>query len=93
MANPLGLAVLAWLLLKPMKLLRTRQAALLNRIHQAEERVRAASAQDVAWIFLVEEQYGLALLRSESEFVAGLIDSLNDPDHARQWKETFGRRP
>jgi hypothetical protein len=41
-------------------------------------------------VFLVEEEYRLALLDAESRFVTGLIESLKQPDYIRAWQQFFG---
>ena len=44
-------------------------------------------------MFLVEDNYRLALLDTESRFVAELIQSLHQPDYIKAWQEQFGGVP
>jgi hypothetical protein len=43
----------------------------------------------VQWVFLVEEEYRLAVLETEQRFVARLIESLGHPDYGRAWDAAF----
>lgn len=74
------------------ELLGRRLVALTAQVDEVEARIRAASGEGLSWVFLVEERYRLALLRTECEFVAELIESLGRPDYIQMWKETFGSR-
>ncbi|GLZ36817.1 PadR family transcriptional regulator [Actinokineospora sp. NBRC 105648] len=49
----------------------------------------AAKEQGVLWVFLIEEDYRLALLEAEHRFVTALIDSLKAPEYARAWRAVF----
>jgi hypothetical protein len=42
-------------------------------------------------VFLIEEDYRLALLEAERRFVVGLVESLEQPDYVRTWQEFFAR--
>jgi DNA-binding PadR family transcriptional regulator len=60
---------------------------------EAKAAVRQATTQGVEWIFLIEEEYRLALLKGERAFLDRLVESLGTPGYARiwnAWKETFG---
>ena len=72
------------------RLLRTRQAALDAEAQETRDAMRGATESGVAWVFLVEEEYRLALLEAENRFVAGLVERLEDPEYVRQWHEVFG---
>jgi DNA-binding PadR family transcriptional regulator len=74
------------------ELLRRRTDALAAEQRKIRETVRGAADQGVAWVFLVEEEYRLAVLDAELRFVAQLIESLSEPDYARTWHEMFGSR-
>ena len=68
-------------------LLGLRLAALGREIHDIRETVRSATAQGVPWIFLVEEEYRLAELKTEERFVKELAEGLEKPDYVRKWNE------
>jgi DNA-binding PadR family transcriptional regulator len=70
-------------------LLAQRLAALRGEIDEIRATVRAATDGGVAWVFLVEEEYRLALLDAECRFVTGLIESLEQPDYVRAWQQVF----
>jgi DNA-binding PadR family transcriptional regulator len=74
------------------ELLEQRLAALTGEGEEVRAAVRAATEGGVAWVFLVEEEYRLALLDAESRFVTGLIESLRQPDYVRAWQDVFGSR-
>ncbi|PMR60729.1 PadR family transcriptional regulator [Verrucosispora sp. ts21] len=74
------------------EVLRRRSAALAGQIEETRTTVADARADGLAWIYLVEEEYSLALLEAERRFVADLIESLKQPDYARSWQETMGDR-
>jgi DNA-binding PadR family transcriptional regulator len=74
-------------------LLGQRLVALSNEIDQIRASVRTATEAGVVWMFLIEEEYRLALLDAESQFVTGLIESLQQPDYIRAWHHTFGGQP
>ncbi|MFD6752128.1 PadR family transcriptional regulator [Micromonospora gifhornensis] len=74
------------------EVLRRRSAALAGQIEETRTTVAEARADGLAWIYLVEEEYSLALLEAERRFVADLIESLKQPDYARSWQETMGDR-
>jgi DNA-binding PadR family transcriptional regulator len=72
------------------ELLEQRRSALTSESDEIRAAVRAAGESGVAWVFLVEEEYRLALLEAESSFVAGLVESLGQPDYVRAWQDVFG---
>jgi DNA-binding PadR family transcriptional regulator len=72
------------------ELLGERLAALGQEIDEIRATVRTAADAGVAWVFLVEEEYRLAVLDAESRFVTGLIESLKQPDYVREWQRIFG---
>ena len=72
------------------ELLRQRSRALDGEIGQIRDLVRGATEQGVGWVFLIED-YRLALLEAERRFVAGLVESLEQPDYVRTWQEFFAR--
>ncbi|WP_327039364.1 PadR family transcriptional regulator [Micromonospora maris] len=74
------------------EVLRRRSAALAGQIEETRTTVAEARADGLAWIYLVEEEYTIALLEAERRFVADLIESLKQPDYARSWQETMGDR-
>ncbi|TDC65845.1 PadR family transcriptional regulator [Actinomadura sp. GC306] len=74
------------------RLLTARHAALTAEAAGIRERVDAAIAQGVEWVFLVEERYRAALLDAETGFVAELVEAMRDPEHIRKWHEQFGSR-
>jgi DNA-binding PadR family transcriptional regulator len=74
------------------ELLSRRLAALNAEIDEIRAVVRKAADGGVLWIFLVEEEYRLALLEAECRFVTGLIESLRRPEYVRAWQEQFGSR-
>jgi DNA-binding PadR family transcriptional regulator len=72
------------------ELLGRRLVALGEEIDEIRATVRTAADGGVAWVFLVEEEYRLAVLDAESRFVTGLITSLSQPDYERAWQQIFG---
>ena len=68
-------------------LLGQRLTALAEEAEEIRKTVRSATEQDVPWIFLVEEEYRLATLKTEQRFIKELMDSLAAPDYVRQWNE------
>lgn len=73
-------------------LLRRRLVALATTTEETRAKVQEATGSGVAWVFLVEDQYRLALLDAESRFVTELIDSLTQPHYIRSWHEIFRSR-
>ncbi|MWK36735.1 PadR family transcriptional regulator [Actinomadura sp. J1-007] len=71
-------------------LLRQRLDRLNAQIEEIRETVRTASDNGVIWVFLVEDEYELAVLEAECRFVTRLIESLQRPDYIRAWQEILG---
>jgi DNA-binding PadR family transcriptional regulator len=74
------------------ELLAQRLDALTAEIAEIRDAVEQATAGGVPWVFLVEDEYRLALLDAECRFVTGLITALRDPEYVRLWHEQFGSR-
>ncbi|MGI8554255.1 MAG: PadR family transcriptional regulator [Dehalococcoidia bacterium] len=74
------------------ELLAQRLAALVDEMDATRASVRTAVEGGLASVFLVEEEYRLAVLDTECCFVTGLIESLKQPDFVRAWKESFARK-
>ena len=76
-------------------LLRQRLTRLAGQHTQTREVIDAALAQGVPELFLVEEEYRLALLAAETSFVTDFIDRIVDPDTGwgRPWAEFHGEPP
>jgi DNA-binding PadR family transcriptional regulator len=88
---PIFLVALSLLALIPpgetVDLLGQRLSALAEEAEEIRNTVRSATEEDVPWIFLVEEEYRLATLKTEQRFIKDLMDSLSAPDYVRQWNE------
>jgi hypothetical protein len=67
------------------QLLGRRLATLTEQAEEARRVLRKAYQDGVRWVFLVEEQYRLALLDAERRFVTNLIQALKDPPYQRVW--------
>jgi DNA-binding PadR family transcriptional regulator len=76
--------------LEAAELLTERLTALTDEVDGTRGSVRTAAAGGLDWVFLVEDEYRIAVLDAECRFVAGLIESLKQPDHVRKWEEMFG---
>jgi DNA-binding PadR family transcriptional regulator len=72
------------------ELLGRRLAALGDEADEIRATVRSATADGVAWVFLVEEEYRLAVVDAERRFVEGLVESLAQPGYAEAWHQFFG---
>ncbi|WP_242676434.1 PadR family transcriptional regulator [Streptosporangium minutum] len=72
------------------ELLTQRSTALSEEADEIRAVVKSALDDGVRWVFLVEDEYRLAVLEAERRFVAGLIESLKQPDYIRAWQEIFG---
>ena len=88
---PIFLVALSLLALIPpgetVDLLGQRLTALAEEAEEIRNTVRSATEQDVPWIFLVEEEYRLATLKTEQRFIKDLTESLSAPEYVRQWNE------
>ncbi|GAA3083929.1 PadR family transcriptional regulator [Streptosporangium carneum] len=90
-----GVALSLLSLLSPTEaaeLLDRRLAALTAEAAEIRASVRGAVDGGVTWVFLVEEEYRLAVLDAERTFITQLIESLKQPDYVRAWQEIFGSR-
>jgi hypothetical protein len=67
------------------QLLGRRLATLTEQAEQARRVLRKANQDGVRWVFLVEEEYRLALLDAGRRFVTNLIQALKDPAYQRVW--------
>ncbi|GEL18873.1 PadR family transcriptional regulator [Pseudonocardia asaccharolytica] len=72
------------------ELLGRRLAALAAEADEIRAELQKATDGDVAWVFLIEEEYRLAVLEAERRFVTGLAESLEQPEYVRSWHEFFG---
>ncbi|MEV4189621.1 PadR family transcriptional regulator [Streptosporangium canum] len=72
------------------ELLTQRSTALTEEADEIRAIVQSALDDGVRWVFLVEDEYRLTVLEAERRFVAGLIESLKQPDYIRAWQEIFG---
>ena len=88
---PIFLVALSLLAMLPPKeateLLDQRLTAMAEETNEIRETVRMANEQNVPWVFLIEEDYRLAVLKTEQRFIKELIESLGKPDYARKWNE------
>lgn len=88
---PAFLVALSLLALLPPKetvdLLGQRLTALDQESEEIRGTVKEATDQGVPWVFLIEEDYRLSLLKTEQRFVKQLIESLGKPDYIRKWNE------
>lgn len=73
------------------ELLRQRLTALAEQAEEARGVLRQATEDGVLWVFLVEEEYRIALLDAERRLVTNLIESLKDPVYRRAWHERAAR--
>lgn len=75
-------------------LLERRRQALVEQRTEVAQLVGAASAQGVPPVFLVEEEYRIALLDAEVSFVDRLVERINQPesDFTRPWREFHEER-
>ena len=76
-------------------LLRLRLGHLAEQEAQARGLVDTSLANGVPGLFLIEEEYRLALLAAESAFTARLIQRITDPatDWTGQWAGFHGENP
>lgn len=66
-------------------LLRKRLAILDDSARDARDVLSAAAANDVAWVFLVDDEYRLGAIDFERDFVVRLIGRLDDPAYQKRW--------
>nr|WP_284733901.1 MULTISPECIES: PadR family transcriptional regulator [unclassified Dyella] len=67
-------------------LLLQRQRAMQAQIETIESMLDQARRDNVPWIFLIEEDYRIALLRAEYGYVSELAESLNRADYLETWQ-------
>ncbi|MBM7775395.1 DNA-binding PadR family transcriptional regulator [Actinokineospora baliensis] len=72
------------------ELLGRRLVALDGEAGGIASEIAAAKAQGVLWVFLIEEDYRLALLEAERRFVTSLIAALGAPEYIRAWQDAMG---
>ncbi|WP_104480291.1 PadR family transcriptional regulator [Actinokineospora auranticolor] len=70
-------------------LLGERLAALDREAEAISRETESTLDQGVLWVFLVEENYRLAVLDAERRFVTTLIEALKSTDYVRAWHEMF----
>jgi DNA-binding PadR family transcriptional regulator len=74
-------------------LLRRRLTVLEEQNRGTREGIEAAAEQGVDRLFLVEEEYRLMLSESEREWVARLVDRLEDPGYGQLWRQFHEAAP
>ena len=72
------------------ELLSRRLQNLTADVDETRADVESALEGGRAWVFLVEEEYRLAVLEAECRFVIGLIESLQQPEYVRAWNDVIG---
>ena len=72
-------------------LLTRRRSSLDAEIAAIRAGMAESTAGGLAWVFQIEDDYRLILLAAESQFVAGLITALRDPDYIEQWQKSMGQ--
>ncbi len=71
------------------ELLGRRSTALNDEIAGIRAEMESAVQGGLAWVFLVEDRYRLALLDAEAQFVTELVAALADPDYITEWQKSF----
>lgn len=87
-----GVALSLLVVLSPadaVELLGRRLVALTEETDQIRADVKASVDGGLAWVFVVEEEYRLAVLDAEARFVTTLITQLEKPEYVRTWQEMF----
>jgi len=88
---PIFLVALSLIAMLPPKetveLLEQRLGILAEEGEEIRETVRGATENRVPWVFLIEEEYRLAVIKTEQRFVKDLIDSIGKPEYVKQWNE------
>ncbi|GAA2981406.1 PadR family transcriptional regulator [Actinokineospora diospyrosa] len=72
------------------ELLGQRLVALEHEAAGITADIAGAKAQGVLWVFLIEEDYRLALLDAERRFVTTLIAAIGAPEYVRAWQDAMG---
>ncbi|MGO4701283.1 helix-turn-helix transcriptional regulator [Dyella sp. 2RAB6] len=67
------------------ELLQKRQRTMREQIDTIESMLGQARQDGVPWIYLIEEDYRLAVLAAEYSFVSQLAESLNRADYLETW--------
>lgn len=73
------------------ELLHARAAALTKDIDETRAMIAKATGDGVEWIFLVEEDYRIAVLEAELRLVGKLTGELAKADYQHRWRQFFGR--
>ncbi len=73
------------------ELLHARAAALTKDIDETRAMIAKATGDGVEWIFLVEEDYRIAVLEAELRLVGKLTGELAKADYQHKWRQIFGR--
>jgi len=88
---PVFLVALSLLAVLPpgetVELLDRRLAVLEDEATEIRATVRKAATDKVHWVFLIEEEYRLATLKTEQRFVKDLVEKLSKPSYVREWNE------
>ncbi|MFE0148513.1 hypothetical protein ACFWY5_15310 [Nonomuraea sp. NPDC059007] len=87
-----GVALSLFMVLPPEEasdLLRQRLAALTAAAEEIGATIRRARDQDLAWWFLIEEDYRLAKVEAERAFVERLAASVTGDDYHQAWNHHF----
>jgi hypothetical protein len=66
-------------------LLGRRMEALAAESAEIRATVKSATRSGVPWVFLIEEEYRLSILKTEQRFVGDLMQSLAKPEYVKQW--------
>jgi DNA-binding PadR family transcriptional regulator len=72
------------------ELLGTRAGALTRTIDASRTVIGKAAAEGVEWIFLVEEEYRIALLEAELRLVEKLTGEMAKAEYQDAWRQHFG---
>jgi DNA-binding PadR family transcriptional regulator len=72
------------------ELLGARAGALTKTIGASRTMIDKASADGVEWIFLVEEEYRIALLEAELRLVEKLTGEMAKAEYQDSWRQHFG---
>jgi len=72
------------------RLLSQRLESLTTEGERIRRSRKSASDDGVLWVFLIDDDYRLALLEAEHRFVADLIESFKQPAYQRAWQEALG---
>ncbi|MBB5084724.1 PadR family transcriptional regulator [Nonomuraea endophytica] len=87
-----GVALSLFMVLPPEEagdLLRQRLAALTAAAEEITETVQRARDRDLAWWFLIEEDYRLTKVEAERAFVERLAASVAGDDYRQAWNHQF----